>query len=164
MKILFFLFGYACCLANVLPLLFSSLHLLYFVPFLVIALYRCPLNQALWWSFACGLFLDLFASQTSLGTYALTYCLATFCLYGYKTHFFEDRQSTLPVMIFCYTCLSNVILGALLLAIAKPFHFSWEWVRTDLLLVPLATSIYGVLAFKAPWALFRKMRKRVRQA
>jgi len=154
---LFFLFGFSCCLANILPLFFLSLLLLYFSPFFFIALYRCPLNQALWWSLGCGLVFDLYASQTKLGIYALNYCLSTFFLYGYKTHFFEDRLSTLPVMIFIYCFLSQLIQGALLLAIGKPFHYSWEWLRTDLFYIPLQTSLYGFLVFRGSLIIYKSL-------
>lgn len=160
MKILFFLFVYACCLANILPLLFSSLHLVYFAPFLVLALYRCPLNHALWWSLGCGLILDLYSAQTRLGIYALNYCLTTLTLYGYKTHFFEDRLSTLPVMSLCYSCLSNFIQSCLLLIIGNPFHFSWEWVQADIFSIPLQTSLYSMLAFSGPMAMMAHMKRR----
>ena len=115
MKNLLILFGYTLFLANLLPLLFPMFHLLYFVPFLVIVLYRCPFHQALWWSFTCGLIVDLFATQTKLGVYTLNYCLITFWISGYKTHFFEDRFSTLPVMVFIFSALSNVLQGAIYL-------------------------------------------------
>lgn len=157
---LFLRFGYVCCLANVLPLLFPSIHLLYFVPFIVLTFYRTPFNQALWWSFGCGLFLDLYSSQTRLGTYALNYCLSTLCLYRYNSHFFEDRLSTLPAMTFFYSCVSQFIQSVLLFAIDFPFHFSWNWVQTDLLMIPLQTSLYGVLAFHLPTMGYAQIKKR----
>ena len=160
MKNLFFLFGYACCLAIILPLLFSSLHLVYFAPFLVLALYRCPLNHALWWSLGCGLILDLYSSESRLGTYALNYCLTTFCLYGYKMHFFEDRFSTLPVMSFCYACLSNFIQACLLLAVGNSFHFSWEWLQSEMLSSPMQTSLYSMIGYRGPLSLLAQMKKR----
>lgn len=104
--------------------------------------------------------LDLFSSQMRLGTYAANYCIATFCLYGYKTHFFEDRRSTLPVMTFSYSCVSNVIQGIMLLVVGQASYLSWEWVQMELLVIPLQTAIYSVVAFTLPQACMMRMKKR----
>lgn len=157
---LIFLFGYACCLAMIIPLLITSTYLLYFAPFIVLAFYRCPLNRALWWALISGLFIDLFSSQTPLGIYALNYCLATFLLHRYKFHFFEDGLSTLPVMTLFFCFLSNLIQAILLCALGKPFYFSWEWVQSDLFLVPLQTALYAILAFTLPSLSIVQLRRR----
>ena len=157
MNHLLFLFGYACCLAMVIPLLLPSTYLAYFAPFIVLSFYRCPFNRSLWWALFCGLFIDLFSSQTPLGTYAFNYCLTAFLLYRYKDHFFQDALSTLPVMTLFFTCCSNLIQGFLLYALGLPFHFSWEWVNSDLFFVPLLTALYAIIAFKLPSLAFAKL-------
>lgn len=159
MKTLFFLFLYVCCLANTLPLFFPGIHLLIFVPFLVISLYKTSLNQALWISLGCGFLLDLYSTQVGIGTYAFIYCLTTFCLYPYKTHFFEDGLSTLPVMTFIYGVIAGLVKACFLLAIGNLFLFSWEWVKIDLFLIPFQTAIYSIAFLKVPQFLFVYVKK-----
>ncbi len=162
MNHLIFLFGYVCCLAMVVPFIFSSTTLIYFAPFIILTFYRCPFNRCLWWAFLCGLFFDLFSSQTPLGTYALNYCLTVFLIYRSKDHFFQDALSTLPVITFFFTCCSNLIQGFLFYALGLPFFFTWDWVKSDLFLVPLFTALYAILAFTLPSLTFSILSRRHR--
>lgn len=144
----------------VAPLLFASSPLLYFAPFMILAFYRTPFNHALWWAFACGCVVDLFSSQTPLGTYALNYCCTTFLLYKTKDHFFEDRLSTLPVMTLLFSTLSNSLQGILLYAFGKAFHLSLEWVQEELILTPLKTALFAIFAFTLPVIAVQRLRRR----
>jgi rod shape-determining protein MreD len=156
----FYLFAYTCCLTLFLPLVFPFLHLLYFGPFLIICFYRSPLSTCLWWALSCGFIIDLFSSETRLGTYALNYCLTTLCLYNTKFHFFEDRPSTIPLMSFGFTILSTLIQVGLFYFIAKPIFLSWVWAFNDLLVIPFQVAIYATLAFVAPTSIFSRMKRR----
>jgi len=158
------LFLYTCTLITFLHLFFSSLHLVYFAPFIVLIFYRCPLKQALWWSFACGMMVDLFLADTRLGTTALNYCTVTFFLHNTQFHFFEDRQSTLPVMTFFYSSLSNLIQGMLLTATGEPFHSSWSWVQSDLLFIPVKTSLFSLLCYNFPLSAYYHLKRARRKA
>lgn len=129
----------------------------------MIALYRTSFNQALWLSFACGFLLDLFATQTWIGTYAFIYCFATFCLYPYKTHFFEDGISTLLVMTFIFSAMVGLIKGCWLTLIGGSFSFSWNWVKTELFTLPLQTSLYSLAFFTIPGWLLAQLKKRVKK-
>lgn len=157
---LFYLLAYTSCLALLLPLFFPFWHMLYFVPFIVQCFYRNSLTGCLWWSFVCGFIVDLFCADTRLGNYAMNYCLATFCLYRYRFHFFEDRLSTLPTMTFGFTCLSAFIQIAIFYVINRPFAISWSWLFSDFLFIPLQTSLYAILAFNLPSLLLIYLKRR----
>ena len=144
----------------ILPVFFSSLHLLYFAPFLIASFYQCSLKSCLWWALICGSMIDLLSSQTRLGTYAFNYCLTTICLYRYKFLFFEDRLSTLPIMTFCFACVATLIQATLFSFIGIPFPFSWKWMISDLFLSPFQNLMYAGLAFSLPSLLMIHIRKR----
>lgn len=157
---LFYLFLYSFCLAMTLPLLLPFWHLLYFAPFLVLSFYRCSLVSCLWWSLSCGFIIDLFSADTRLGTYAMNYCITTYCLYRYKFHFFEDRLSTLPVMACIFTCLSTLIQTAIFIITSKSISLSWEWVMHDLFLIPMEVALYTILAFSLPLLIVKDLKRR----
>lgn len=154
------LFTYTACLAMILPLFFPSWHILYFAPFLILCFYDYSLVGCLWWSLICGFIIDLFSAETRLGIYAFNYCATTFFLYRYQFHFFEDRLSTLPAMSFCFTCLSTILQIVILSITGKNISLSWDWLISDLLLIPLQVSIYSILAFTLPFMAIRFLKRR----
>jgi rod shape-determining protein MreD len=155
-----YLFTYAYCLAMLLPLFFPFLHLLYFAPFLILCFNRCSLMGCLWWALICGLVVDLFSSETRLGTYAINYCLTTLCLYRYRFHFFEDGFSTLPVLSFGFTCIFTLIQVAIFYLIDKPITLTVEWLINDLIFFPTQAAIYSILAFSLPAWVLALMKRR----
>ncbi len=144
---LFYLFIYTTCLALTLPLFFPFWHVPYFVPFLILCFYQSTFVGCLWWSLICGFIVDLFSADTRLGHYSMGYCLAILCLYRYKFHFFEDRFSTLPFMVYSFTFLIMLIQITIFSIIGKPFLISWDWIISDLLILPLQTSLYAIFCF-----------------
>jgi hypothetical protein len=103
--------------------------------------------------------IDLLSSQTRLGIYALTYCLGGAYLYRSKLHFFEDALSTLPVMTFCFACLTSLIQAGVFFAMGEQFFLSWEWLKSDLFWMPLQDAVYAFLAFTLPALVLSKMRR-----
>jgi rod shape-determining protein MreD len=160
MKYLLPLFLYACSLTLTLPLLFSSFHLLFFAPFLVLSFYRSPLPYCLWWALICGFIIDLLSSHMRLGAYAFNYCLTTLCLYRYQLYFFEDRFSTLPVMTFFFSLLSALIHVFFAYLTGLSFILSWSWLANDLFWMPLQNALYAIVAFTLPFELLANRRRR----
>lgn len=150
------LFAYTCSLALILPILFPSARLFYFAPFLILSFYQLPLPKCLWWALICGFIVDLLSSQTRLGIYSINYCVTAALLYRYKYFFFEDRPSTIPVMTACFAFVSALIQLGLFYITGKVFSFSWEWVKSDLLWMPLQDAFYALIAFTLPSWLFTK--------
>lgn len=156
----FLLFIYSACLAVLLPLFFPYWHPLYFAPFLALCFYSYSLAGCLWWSLICGFVVDLFSAETRLGICAMNYCATTLFLYRYQFHFFEDRLSTLPTISFSFTLLSTLIQIGIFTVISKPFSLSWEWLFTDLLIIPLQVALYSVLAFTLPFMIMNAIKRR----
>ncbi len=117
------------------------------MPVLVITYYKKNLVTSLWLSFLCGTIVDLLASNQHLGLYALNYCLTTIVIFFQRRHFFADRLSTIPIMTFLFSFLSTLLQMILLFLFDKPVPISLSLLETDLLLMPLADSLYAFCVF-----------------
>jgi rod shape-determining protein MreD len=148
----------------ILTLTASSLspyfRLSFFAPFLVIACYKKPLIACLWFSLLCGLILDLLSSHTRIGIHALTFCITISLLYPQKRNFFADSLSTLPIMTFLFASLSSFIMALLLYSLEMNSMLSWNWILTDLIIMPAADGLYAFCCFILPALLFGKPRRR----
>lgn len=129
------------------PLYFFEWPLLFFSPFLVILYYQRSFLASLWWSSACGLILDFLSSSAHVGIFSANYTLTTFILYHQQRNYFADSFSTLPLMTFLFSFLSTIIQVAALFTFGKGFIFSWYWMFTDLLCMPILDAIYGTFCF-----------------
>ena len=142
-------------ITSLIILLFPSVVLQLFAPFLVFIFYRSSKMEALWWSVACGLVLDLLSPHTTLGLFAFTYAVTTALLYDRKQHFFIDNLSTLPLMTFMFSVLSTLILALLV-----QIPISLPWIATDLLLMPLGDAFIAFFCYTVPyWQLAPKRRR-----
>ncbi len=153
-----FLFCLFCFLA--IPPLFPSLRLMFFAPFLIIALYQKPLKSCLWLAFWCGFLLDIFSSNGRLGLYALDFCLTVLILYPQRRHFFADSISTLPMITFCFSMLSTLMMALLLYSVESYNVFSWVWVVTDLFYISMMDALYAFCCFILPALVLNKPRRR----
>jgi rod shape-determining protein MreD len=162
MKIISLWFLYSLVLFLFLPVLFPSWRFFYFAPLIVFSYYKRPLIFCLWLSLFCGLIVDLFASHTRMGFYALDYCLTTWILHSQAKHFFEDSFSTLPLMTFLFSFVSTLIQASLLYAFGQGFSLSWAWITGDLFWMPLSDALFATFAFRIPLSLLPKSQSRRR--
>ncbi len=152
-------FWLAFCGALWGPILFPNVPLFYFVPYLVITLYRFSRIGAMWRACLCGIILDLLSSCSLFGLSSIHYCCVSFLLYGQTRNFFKDKVSTLPIMTFLYSALSTLFLAIAALFLERGYPFSWTWVVTDLIGMSLADALYALLVFSLPFELLSKIRK-----
>lgn len=129
------------------PALLPTFRLLYFSPFLILVYYQKPYSSSLWISIACGLILDLLASNVRFGLYALNFAMTAAIIYKQRWNFFADSFSTLPIMTFLFSFTSTVIQALLFYIFAKPIPLSLAWVFTDLLAFPALDAIFAVVWF-----------------
>jgi rod shape-determining protein MreD len=141
------------------PLLLPRCHLYYFAPYFVVCAYQHSKLALLWRAYLCGVILDLLSSTPFFGLSSLNYCLASWLLYGQTRNFFEDKLSTLPLMTFLFSLLSTLIALILAFFFAQSYPLSCAWMATDLVIMPLADSIYALLVFSLPFQLTYKLRK-----
>lgn len=158
--ILFFLFFYALALTITIPVLLPALHLAYFAPLIIFALYRQSKITCLWLGLACGMIFDLLSAQMLFGIYALNYTLTTYILYKMKNHFFEDSVSTIPIMTLFFSLFSAIIQLFLVYTLNGEAIFSWEWIKMELIKTPIYNSIYAILTFTLPSVFFPRRTKK----
>jgi hypothetical protein len=159
MLIVFFVF--ALLVTLFLPAFISGAPLLFFAPFLILLYYKKPLIFCLWISLICGSILDLLEGQNRLGLHATSYCLATALLFQYKRNFFEDSLLTLPLITFFFAVISTGIQVAFLFVFERGILLTWEWIGSDLILMPILDAFYAFFFFTLPM-IFMGLRKEIR--
>ena len=145
---LIFIFSMVSLIAT--PALLPQWHLLFFAPFLVIASYQKSFSTCLWFAFFCGLFLDLLSSNIYLGLHACCFGLTIAILYPQRRHFFADSISTLPILTFYFSLLSTLISAILFYCIESKNVFSWPWMWTDVIVMPMIDAFYAFCCFILP--------------
>lgn len=153
-------FIFCLVLTLIIPSLFPYVRLSFFAPFLIISCYQKQLPACLWIALFCGLILDLLSSQTRLGIQALSFCLTLIILYPQKRNFFADSLSTLPIMTFLFTSISSLGMAVLLYSLEMKNVLSWQWLATDLIMMPALDALFAFCSFILPALIFGKPRKR----
>lgn len=154
---LIYLFIYTFCLSFVLPVFLSSTPIFFYAPFLIVCFYRTKFTHALWWALICGFFVDVFSVHTRLGNTSLVYCCSTFILYRLKFRFFEDGFITFPFLTYVFVSLSTLILGLLYKIIDIHWLvFSWDWIKNDLIILPLKEGLFALFFYTIPLFLFNQ--------
>lgn len=159
-KRLDFCFIFCLLLTLITPNLFSYIHLSFFAPFLIITCYKKNLATSLWLALGCGLILDLLSSHPRLGIHALNFCFTVAILYPQKRNFFADSLSTLPIMTFFFAIISSVVMAILLYSIEMKKVFSFDWLITDLIIMPAFDAVFAFCCFILPALMFGKRRRR----
>lgn len=149
-KNLFYLFFAGLLLTVFGPILSASIHIAFFIPFIVTAYYQKSQITSLWISLICGLIVDLLSYSNRMGLCGLSYTLTTFILYEQRMHFFGDRQSTLPIMTFLFSLLSKVFLWTLSYVFEKNFILSNLPFMKELMLFPLINAAYAYTLYMIP--------------
>lgn len=155
-KNLWWVFGVCLSLSILVPSVSPKLRILFFAPFLILAIYQHSLTVCLWLAFFCGVILDLLSSSSRLGIEAIAFCLSILILHSQRRNFFADSFSTLPMMTFLFSLLSTAIGAVLLYAIEMHNIISFRWMLTDLLIMPTIDALYAFFLFIFPAMLFGK--------
>ncbi len=143
-----------------MPTILPQLRLYFFAPYLIILLYKRPLIRCLWGALACGLIIDLLSSYHHLGLHAVNYVLTIAVLYQQRRHFFADSPTTLPIMVYLFSVISTIIQVPLLFVFEQKLPMTADWIRTDLLLMPLLDATYAFSLYILPFWIFGKRRLR----
>lgn len=151
----YFFVGLAATL--LMPALYPSLKLFYFIPFLIRSYYLKPLSTCLWFSLLVGLILDLLSANVRFGIYSFNYLLTTYVLYRMKRNFFEDSFIAMPSMTYFFSTISTLIQIVLLLILNRQvIPLSFRFVVTDVFLMPLADTAFTLLVYSFPTLLLGK--------
>lgn len=139
------------------PVAFPSMHLFYFVPFIILSYYQFSYIGSLWISLACGTIIDCFSVHSFFGLNAFVYCLTTSILYRQQSNFFADRLSTLPLMTSLFSVTATLILMLCASILERKQIFSFTLFFTDLFIMPFFDSLYAFLFFVLPFQILRKI-------
>ncbi len=153
-------FSISLVMAILWMVLFPTVKLSYFAPFLIIVFYQKKLVSSLWYALLCGLIIDILSPQTRFALHALTFCVTSAVIYPQRRHFFADNISTLPIMTFLFSLTSTAIYFVLVNMYQTQLAISLQWIFTDLILMPAADSLYGFTLFLLPFLLIGKRPKK----
>jgi rod shape-determining protein MreD len=142
------------------PALFPQCRLFFFAPFIIILLYKKRFITCLWGALFCGLFIDLLSSYSHLGIHALNYTLTAGILYRQRRHFFADSPTTLPIMVYLFSLIATIIQLPLLYVFEQKLTISGEWIRTDLIFMPILDSFFAFILYILPFWIFGKQQLR----
>lgn len=149
-----FCFAYTIVLLLLAPIFFPHWHLFWFAPALVLAFYHRSKRGCLWLALMTGCLIDLLSANTRFGLQAINYCLAAWLLYPTKFHFFEENPTTLPTLTWLFSLLSTLLQAVLLAVFGSSLVLTWNWVKLDLIIMPLYDALYAGLAFTLPLLFF----------
>ena len=149
-----------------LALLFQSLalpklHLFAFSPFLAFVYMRGDFLFSLWMGFLSGLVIDLLSSQLPFGLHALSGCIASFCLFHQRRHFFEDKIFSL----FFFTAIISLFFflnqGIFFYLFGGKISFDLVSISYEWFMVGLLNGLYALLWFALPLRMYQwKLKKR----
>jgi hypothetical protein len=165
LKIPFFFLALLASL--LLPPVWPTLKIYFFVPFLIISYYQCTFISCLWLSIACGTLVDILSVHTFFGLNAFVYCITTLILHSQRTHFFADRLSTLPLMTGLFSLVATLLFIFSAVILEDKQLLSWHLIYTDLILMPGCDMIYGGVCFVLPLQItaeFKRIKRRYRHS
>lgn len=139
-----------------LPTVLPEVRLYFFAPYLVILLYKRPFIKCLWGALACGLIVDLLSSFQHLGLHSLNYVVSMSIIYRQRRHFFADSPTTLPIMVYLFSVISTAIQLPLLYVFEHKLPITSEWIRTDLLFMPVLDAAVAFALYIFPFWIFGK--------
>jgi hypothetical protein len=110
-----------------------------------------------WVALGCGLLVDCIFLSPRLGFLGASYLLAALILYPARLFFFKEASSTLLIMTYLFAAVATAIQALIALGIDMPsFSFSWRWVATDCLIMPLVDVAYALLFFLLPQLFYKQ--------
>ncbi len=142
------------------PILWPSVQVAFFVPFIVIAYYQKPYLTSLWISLLCGVILDVLFPSNRMGLWCMSYTLTTMMLFKYRMHFFGDRQSTLPIMTFLFSLVSTGFYCGVSYFFDKNMGMSFLAMTKELLLIPFENAVYAYLMILLPVSVVKRIKSR----
>lgn len=163
LKAPFFFIAFLACL--LIPPVWPTVKIYFFVPFLMISYYQFTFVSCLWISIACGIIVDCLSVHAFFGLNAFVYCITTFILHSQRTHFFADRLSTLPLMTALFSMTATLLFMFSAIILEGKHLLSWHLIYTDLILMPVWDALYGWACFVLPLQLtaeFTRLKRRYR--
>ena len=141
---------------------FQGLHLLTFVPFLMICYIRKPLITSLYISFFIGLLLDLVSYDTPFGINSLCYPVIGLILHTQRSHFFDDKSFSLGLYTAIFSLLASIIEPLLLSMFENKQSLSWNMIFQNMFIMPFFDAVYAIIFFSLPIKAYSFINKFIR--
>ena len=154
-----FAFAFCLCLAaHVLQgVLMPAATLLVFAPFVALCAMKMGLRGSLWLAALAGCVVDLF-SEDPIGLHALNYVLAAAAVYRWRKRFSYEEPLHLGIYTAAISFLSTLLQLFLLFLFDRRVPIQGQWVVIDLVCMPIADGIYGLVWLWGPLWVVRKVR------
>lgn len=140
------------------PLVFPSIRLMAFAPFLALALMRKELLPALWLCSLAGLMLDLTTSNPHFGLFAFSYFVTALATFRFRRHFYEEGLLSLPL----FTILIS-FFWTLLFLLFGGFTPNLSSIASNLIVMPLFDALYAFFWFTCPCMMYNRFKKKPRR-
>lgn len=140
MKLILFI---GCCLSmGLIPGYFPGLHLFFFLPFLVVLLYRSSFTACLAAAVGCGLVIDLLSSSVRLGIYPAAYSAAMILFWSICRFFFFESLLVAPFVAMALSAVTTVLLMVIGWVMGELWVPERAWWFKDVLFFSLLDGIY----------------------
>ncbi|KPK33339.1 MAG: hypothetical protein AMS24_01380 [Chlamydiae bacterium SM23_39] len=137
----------------------NNLKLIFYSPLLAISLFKQNFLFCIWLAILSGFTTDLFSSFP-FGLHILSYTLAMFILYHLKRFFKENIINTTIVSILI-SIFYTLFFISFLFIFERSLKISFNWIITDLIIMPFFDGIYTLFLFLIPLSFLQFLKKRM---
>lgn len=139
---------------------FGALPLLTFSPYVTYSLLHAPLKSTLWRALLAGLIFDVFHSTTPFGIVPLSSCMSALILFKKREFFYSDKFFSLPLFNFWFSFIFTIFQALAVHIFRHSLVISLKSLTSELLLMPIIDSIYGLILFYLPIALINHIKNK----
>lgn len=136
--------------------LFPSLCLLAFAPWLAIVIFECSQPKALWLALLSGALIDCLSNDPP-GVHALNYTVITLLLFRIKFRLTNDHPLHLSLFTTLISFFSTLLQLFLLFLFDRRVPFAGQWAFGDLLFMPIVDGLYALVLIALPLLAYKKL-------
>ena len=140
-------------------ILFPSLALLPFAPFVALSLMRTSFEKSLWLALFAGVWMDLI-SNDPIGVHALNYTLVAALLHRFKRHFLPEEPLHFSLFTAIFSACSTLLQLMLLFLFDRRVPLQGSWVLTAVVGMPIIDGFFAFCWISTPIFLFEKLYKK----
>lgn len=111
------------------------------------AIKHSPLSTLIWIAFFSGLFLDLFSSNTIVGTNGTIALISALLARRFERYFFKDSILSFAFTAFLFSTFYTLLGSSALSLYNQPLDISAQSGITEFLLSPLFDTIFSTICY-----------------
>jgi len=132
------------------PMLFPTVRIFGFLPFILFAVAELPLPKSLWCAAFSGLIMDLYSEGPPLGFFALNYSISTLIIYRYRKFFSKEKPFPFALLGVLFSFTSTLIHFFLYALFDSHLKISPHTFLTDLICMPIVDGAYSLIWILLP--------------